>query len=54
LHVPDNESMSAIALGIAAGGALKAGKTTVLMSGAQGVAALKKAEAVGKTYRPAG
>src|SRR5258705_6741604 len=29
--VPDNESMSAIAMAIAAGGALKAGKTTVLM-----------------------
>ena len=51
--VPDNVSMSAIALAIAAGGALKAGKTTVLMSGAEGVAALKKAEAVAKTYRPA-
>jgi uncharacterized protein with GYD domain len=51
--VPDNESMSAIALAIAAGGALKAGKTTVLMTGAEGVAALKKAEAVAKTYRPA-
>jgi uncharacterized protein with GYD domain len=51
--VPNNESMSAIAMAIAAGGALKAGKTTVLMSGADGVAALKKAEAVAKTYRPA-
>jgi uncharacterized protein with GYD domain len=51
--VPNNESMSAIALAIAAGGALKAGKTTVLMSGAETVAALKKAEAVAKTYRPA-
>jgi len=51
--VPNNESMSAIALAIAAGGALKSGKTTVLMSGAETVAALKKAEAVAKTYRPA-
>ena len=51
--VPNNESMSAIALAIAAGGALKAGKTTVLMSGAEAVAALKKAEAVAMTYRPA-
>jgi uncharacterized protein with GYD domain len=51
--VPNNESMSAIALAIAAGGALKSGKTTVLMSGAEAVAALKKAEAVAKTYRPA-
>src|SRR6266566_2848898 len=48
--VPDNESMSAIAMAIAAGGALKAGKTTVLMSGAGAVAALKKAETVAKVY----
>jgi uncharacterized protein with GYD domain len=51
--VPDDESMSAIALAIAAGGALKSGKTTKLMSGAQGVEAMKKAEAVAKVYRPA-
>src|SRR5437870_3511367 len=31
--VPNNESMSAIALAVAAGGALKSGKTTVLMTG---------------------
>ncbi len=51
--VPNNESMSAIAMAIAGGGALKSGKTTVLLSGAEGVAALKKAEAVTKIYRPA-
>jgi uncharacterized protein with GYD domain len=51
--VPDTESMSAIALAVAAGGAIKASKTTVLMTGAQGVEALKKADAVAKTYRPA-
>ena len=51
--VPDDESMSAIALAIAAGGALKSGKTTKLMSGAQGLEAMKKAEAVAKVYRPA-
>ena len=51
--VPDNESMSAIALAIAAGGALKAGKTTVLMTGTEGIGALKKAEVVGKTYKAA-
>src|SRR5213080_4643561 len=48
--VPDDESMSAIALAIAAGGALKAGKTTKLMTGAQGVEAMKKAAAVAKVY----
>jgi uncharacterized protein with GYD domain len=51
--VPDNASMSAIALAVAAGGAAKAAKTTVLMTGAEGVASMKKADAVAKTYKPA-
>ena len=51
--VPDNESMAAVALGVAAGGAVKASKTTVLMTGTQGEGALKKADAVAKAYSPA-
>jgi uncharacterized protein with GYD domain len=51
--VPDNVSMTAIALGIAAGGAVKAAKTTVLMSGADAVASMKKAEAITSIYKPA-
>jgi uncharacterized protein with GYD domain len=51
--VPDNESMSAIALAIAAGGAIKSSKTTVLMTGTEILGALKKATAVAKTYKPA-
>src|SRR5712671_5891053 len=51
--VPGNEAMSGIALAIAAGGAIKSSKTTVLMAGAEVVAALKKASAVTKTYKPA-
>jgi uncharacterized protein with GYD domain len=51
--VPDNESMSAIALAIGAGGAIKAAKTTVLMTGTEGVGGMKKAEAVAKIYKPA-
>lgn len=51
--VPNDESMSAIALAVGAGGAIKAGKTTKLMTGAQGVETLKKADAVAKVYRPA-
>jgi uncharacterized protein with GYD domain len=51
--VPDNESMAAIALAVGAGGAVKSSKTTVLMTGDHGVAALKKANAVAKAYRPA-
>lgn len=51
--VPDNESMAAIALAVGAGGAVKSSKTTLLMAGEQGVAALKKANEVAKAYRPA-
>ncbi|HVH77525.1 MAG TPA: GYD domain-containing protein [Stellaceae bacterium] len=51
--VPNDESMSAIAVAIAAGGAVKASKTTGLLTGVQGVEMLKKAEAVAKVYRPA-
>src|SRR3981189_3533951 len=51
--VPNNESMSAIALAIAAGGAIKSSKTTVLMAGSESPAAPKKAAAVAKSYQPA-
>jgi uncharacterized protein with GYD domain len=51
--VPDNESMTAIAVAIAAGGAIKSSKTTVLMAGTEIAGALKKATAVAKTYKPA-
>lgn len=51
--VPDNQSMSAIALAVAAGGAIKSSKTTVLMTGSEILEALKKASAVAKTYKPA-
>ena len=51
--VPDNESMAAIALAVGAGGAIKSSKTTVLMTGDQGVGALKKADNVAKAYKPA-
>ena len=52
-EVPNNESMTAIALAIAAGGAVKSAKTTVLMTGDEAVAGMKKAEAVAKIYKPA-
>ena len=51
--VPGNEAMSAIALAIAAGGAIKSSKTTVLMTGSEILGALKKATAVAKGYKPA-
>ena len=51
--VPNNEAMSAIALAIGAGGAIKSSKTTVLMNGQEIVGALTKATAVAKSYTPA-
>ena len=51
--MPSQESMAAMVLAFAAGGALKSGKTTQLMTGDQGVEALKKAGVVAKTYKPA-
>ena len=52
-EVPDNESMAAIALAVGAGGAIKASKTTVLMTGTEGVEALEKADTVTTVYSPA-
>jgi uncharacterized protein with GYD domain len=53
LDVPNNEAMAAIALAIGAGGAIKSSKTTALMTGAEGVEAMKRADAVAKVYKPA-
>ena len=50
--MPNEESMAAWALAITAGGAIKAGKTTALMSGAKAVEGLKKAATVAKIYHP--
>ena len=52
METPDNVSASALALAIAAGGALKDGKTTVLMSAEDGLEAMRKAGGTG--YRPPG
>ena len=51
VEAPDDTTMAAIALAIAAGGAAKVAKTTPLLSGAQWVAAMQKAPSI--TYRPA-
>jgi uncharacterized protein with GYD domain len=52
-EMPNAESMAAIALAVGAGGALKSAKTTALMSGAEGVAAMQKAATVARSYQPA-
>jgi uncharacterized protein with GYD domain len=51
MDAPDDTTMAAVAIAIAAGGAIKSSKTTRLLSGAEYVAALKKASEVG--YKPA-
>ena len=52
MEAPDDVAMAAVAVAIAAGGAIKSAHTTRLLSGDEYVAALKKAGSVG--YRPAG
>ena len=51
LQMPDDVSAAALAIAFNAGGALKASKTTPLLSAEQGVEAMKKAATCG--YRPA-
>src|SRR5271154_5401275 len=51
--VANSESMTAISLAVAAGGAIKNSRTTPLMTGAQAVEAMKKIADVAKVYRPA-
>ena len=53
VETPDEVMMAAVAIAIAAGGAIKSAKTTPLLSGSQWVAALKKAPAVSAQYRAA-
>jgi len=45
--------MAGVALAVGAGGAIKASKTTVLMTGKEGVEALEKAKVVAGHYKPA-
>ena len=51
-EAPDNVSMSAVALAIGGGGALRSFETTVLMSVEDTLEALRKAQQI--TYRPPG
>lgn len=52
VEFPDNVSASAVLLAAAGGGALKALKTTVLMSTEEGLEAMRRAGGTG--YRPPG
>ncbi len=51
-EAPDDEAVAAVALAVAAGGAIRASKTTKLLSGDQWVASLKKAAKVTTVYKP--
>ena len=51
-EAPDDESAAAVALAVAAGGAVRSAKTTKLLTGAQWVASLKKAGTLSGTYKP--
>ena len=51
-EAPDNESMAAVALALAAGGALQPMETTVLMTVEETIGALRRAHDV--RYRPPG
>ena len=53
VEAADDVTMAAVAVAVAAAGAVKVAKTTPLLSGSQWVAALKKAPAVSAQYRPA-
>jgi uncharacterized protein with GYD domain len=52
MDVPDDVTMAAVAVSIAAGGALRATKTTKLLSSAEWIEALTKSATI--AYRPAG
>jgi len=51
LEAPDDSTAASIALAVGAGGAVKAAKTTRLLSGEEWIAALRKAQ--GSQYHPA-
>lgn len=52
-EAPDDTAMAAVALAFGAGGALRAGKTTKLLSGQEWIKSLEAAQKVAPQYRPA-
>ena len=52
MEAPDNKSAAAFSLAIAAGGAMKAYKTTPLMTIEEGIQAMRAAGDVASIYRP--
>ena len=52
-EAPDDTAAASLALAVAAGGAVKAAKTTKLLSGQEWIASLTGAQKVAPQYRPA-
>jgi uncharacterized protein with GYD domain len=52
-EAPDDTAAAGLALAVAAGGAVKSGKTTRLLSGQEWIESLRKAQGVAPQYRPA-
>ncbi|MGI9148028.1 MAG: GYD domain-containing protein [Chloroflexota bacterium] len=51
-EAPDDSAAASVALAVAAGGAVKSSKTTRLLSGAEWVESLRKAQGIASTYQP--
>jgi len=51
-EAPDDTAAASVALVVAAGGAVKAARTTKLLSGQEWIEALRKAQGIGSRYRP--
>jgi uncharacterized protein with GYD domain len=51
-EAPDDESVAAVAAAVTAGGAVRMGKSTKLLSGDQWVSAMKKAAKITGSYKP--
>jgi uncharacterized protein with GYD domain len=52
METPDNQAASACAFAVTAGGAVRSYKTTPLMPIEEGIAAMKKAGELSKSYKP--
>lgn len=52
-EAPDDTVAASLALAIAAGGAVRSARTTRLLSGAEWISALQKAQAASPGYKPA-
>ena len=52
MDMPDDEAAAAVSLTASAGGSLRAGQTTKLLTVEQGLSAMRKANEAGSSYTP--